>query len=130
MDATVLQVLLIVRQAEESAIVTLNGEEARIDKTLIELVTSKENPLCVSSFIVYYIINEGRVRSVEYEYCCKLYTFIKMELRINDGVAKHKGIVIKSNPNLIKLPTSLQEPLWIRQKSKYINLPVACDCNL
>ena len=82
---------------------------------MIELITSKDNPLCISPFIVHYTINKGLVWSVEYTYHCRLYKFIERKLCIKDGIVKHKGVVIKSNPLLKKLPTSLQEPLLIRQ---------------
>ena len=78
-------------------------------KRLHELVTSEDNPLCISPFIVHYMINEGRV---EYKYYCKVYTFIERKLCIEDGVAKHKGVV---NPFLQDLLTSLQDPLMLRK---------------
>ena len=123
-------VLSHVEQREESAIVTLGDKQVYLGTPLTKLVTSEAKPLCIYPFIVRYKVNEGVVKEIEYNCFCKVYTFIKKKLGIKDGVAKHKDVIIKSNPPLKELPTSLQHPLLIREKNAYVNLPANLTIDL
>ena len=76
-DARVSHLLSIVHQPQESTIFTLDDEQVDLETPLIELVTDKNNPLCISPFIVDYTINEDFVQSIEYSAIVKCTRLLK-----------------------------------------------------